>query len=797
VVKRVTRARLEQLDTLDTPPPTFTSLDAERTAAEVFGIRGNASLLVSERDQNFRIQPVDAGPAFVLKVSNRAEDSAFVEMQTKAMLHVSATDPALPIARLRESVHGDYDPRVEGPDGRPYIVRLVTFMPGQHLAASSLDLDAIRDFAATSARLGRALRGFFHPAARHGLSWLVQNFTNLRPLARLVQDGSRRSIIEHVLDRFEDHVQPVFGRLRAQVIHNDLTLDNSLLDERRRVSAILDFGDMGHTALVCDLASTAESLISGRPDLFEALEASIAGFESVTPLEEHEKEVLGNMLLARAATTVILSAWRADKYPETAEYITGWDAGAWSLLTVFDDLVGGAFDRRIREAINAATQGSRTIATPEPIEDLVGRRRRLLGSAILPLTYDRPLHLLRGEGAWLYDAEGRAYLDCYNNVPVVGHSHPKVVDAISRQARTLNTNTRYLHRSALELAERLTATMPDGLDTVMFVNSGSEANDLAWRLATTVTGGSGAIATTYAYHGVTTAIIDVSPEEWPSGRRPDHVETVLAPDPYRGPYREEPGWTARYAAHIDDAVGLLAERGHQPAAMFIDPAFTSDGVLIPPPEYLQDAVRRWRQAGGLFVADEVQTGFGRPGGCLWGFKVHGLVPDVVTLGKPMGNGHPVAAVVTRADIVDRFAQENEWFSTFGGNPVACEAALAVLDVIEQNGLLDHSVVIATYLRSQLERLAARHELIGDVRSFGLLLGVELVDDRGTRTPAVEETRIVTNAMRERGVLIGTTGPHGNVLKIRPPLVISASDVEMLAESLDAVLAGSSSHIAER
>jgi 4-aminobutyrate aminotransferase-like enzyme len=189
------------------------------------------------------------------------------------------------------------------------------------------------------------------------------------------------------------------------------------------------------------------------------------------------------------------------------------------------------------------------------------------------------------------------------------------------------------------------------------------------------------------------------------------------------------------------------------------------------------------------VADEVQTGFGRPGGLLWGFEAYGVVPDLVTLGKPMGNGHPVAAVVTRADIVDRFARENEWFSTFGGNPVACEAALAVLDVIEHENVLDHSIVIAAYLRSQLEGLAERHELIGDVRSFGLLVGLELVDDRRTRTPAVEETRAVTNAMRERGVLIGSTGPHSNVLKIRPPLVISTSDVEMLAESLDTVLAG--------
>ena len=285
------------------------------------------------------------------------------------------------------------------------------------------------------------------------------------------------------------------------------------------------------------------------------------------------------------------------------------------MLDAYRDMGFGEYQRHIREAMNAATRTDR----PPPrasgsFDELVERRGRLLGSAIAPLTYDRPLHLVRGRGAWLYDADGRAYLDCYNNVPVVGHAHPHVVEAIARQAATLNTNARYLYGSALELAERLIATMPDGLDTVMLVNSGSEANDLAWRLATTVTGGTGGVVTEFAYHGVTTAIADLSPEEWKRGIAPPNIATVPAPDGYRGPHRrEEPGWAARYAAHVDDAIAELDARGVRPAAMVVDSGFTSDGIFTPPAEYLQDAVRRWRDAGGLFVADEVQSGFGRPG----------------------------------------------------------------------------------------------------------------------------------------------------------------------------------------
>jgi 4-aminobutyrate aminotransferase-like enzyme len=403
-----------------------------------------------------------------------------------------------------------------------------------------------------------------------------------------------------------------------------------------------------------------------------------------------------------------------------------------------------------------------------------------------PLFYRQPLYLVRGQGAWLYDAAGRAFLDGYNNVPVVGHSHPRVVAAIARQAATLNTNTRYLHESALDLAERLIATLPAGLDTVMFVNSGSEANDLAWRLAKSATGGSGGVVTSFAYHGVTDAIAHMSPEEWRTSEPPAHVALLEAPDGYRGRFRYgNPGWPSLFAASADEAVATLSERGHRPAAMFIDTGFTSDGILTPPPAYLQEVCRIWRAAGGLFVADEVQVGFGRTGAHFWGFESHGLTPDIVTLGKPMGNGHPVAAVITRSEIAAHFARETGWFSTFGGNPVAAAAALAVLDVIEEEELMGNALEVGELLRSQLGGLAERHSLIGEVRSRGLLIGVDLVRDRTTReaAPAAD----IVNGMRERGVLIGSTGPGSNVLKIRPPLVINAAEAGQLVATLDQLL----------
>jgi 4-aminobutyrate aminotransferase-like enzyme len=427
-----------------------------------------------------------------------------------------------------------------------------------------------------------------------------------------------------------------------------------------------------------------------------------------------------------------------------------------------------------------------TTAQRPQMDELLQRRRRVLGPALSPLSYERPLYLVRGEGCRLFDNKGNAYLDAYNNVPAVGHCHPRVVEAIAQQSATLNTNTRYLHESVVELAERLTSTMPPPLDTVMFVNSGSEANDVAWRFATSFTNAGGAIVTERAYHGVTTTTLAFSPEEWVD--IPPHVQTVPAPDGFRGPYRsEEEGWAQRYAGHFDDAISVLRERGYAPAAFYLDSLFTSDGILSPPATYMQEASRRLREAGCLFVADEVQSGFGRTGSHLWSFESAGVTPDFVTLGKPMGNGHPVAAVVTRSEIAQTLASKTDIFSTFGGNPVACRAGLAVLDVIESEGLQQSALEVGGHLRSLLKDVQQEHQSLGDIRGAGLLVGVELVADREQRSPASRLTNAVMNEMRNRGVLVGSTGRDDNVLKIRPPLVFSRADAEEVAEVLDASL----------
>lgn len=419
-------------------------------------------------------------------------------------------------------------------------------------------------------------------------------------------------------------------------------------------------------------------------------------------------------------------------------------------------------------------------------EQILSRRQHLLGPAYR-LFYDRPLHLVRGDGVWLYDADGRAYLDVYNNVAHVGHCHPHVVEAIHRQAATLNTHTRYLHETVLDYAERLTSQLPDELSVCMFACSGSEANELALRIARTCTEGEGVIVTEHAYHGNTTALAQVSTTH-KYVQRDATISTCPAPNTYRFPFAASGGDLGkRYAATVGNSLEAFRAAGVRPAAFLVDTLFATDGILTAPPGYFTDAVARVREVGGLFIADEVQPGFGRTGEGMWGFEQHGVVPDIVTMGKPMGNGHPLAAVVARRPLVERFAETARYFNTFGGNPVSCAAGMAVLDVLERERLQQNARDVGALLKAELVKLQARHEIVGDVRGQGLFLGMELVRDRESLEPASLEAQQLVNDLRDRGVLTGLTGRYDNVLKIRPAMVFSPDNARQLIDALEAAL----------
>jgi 4-aminobutyrate aminotransferase-like enzyme len=428
---------------------------------------------------------------------------------------------------------------------------------------------------------------------------------------------------------------------------------------------------------------------------------------------------------------------------------------------------------------------------PEPAPDeTLAARRRLLGRN-LSVSYRRPLKIVRGFAQYLYDETGRAYLDAYNNVPLVGHSHPRVVRAAQEQLALLNTNTRYLHDTIVRYAERLIRRLPAPLRVCYFVNSGSEANELALRLARARTGGEDVIVLEHAYHGHTTTLVNLSPHKFDGpggGGRKEWVHVAPLPDTYRGRYRrDDPQAGPKYARHLGAIVDRLQADGRGLAAFLAETVPSVAGQIVLAPGYLAEGYRYVRAAGGVCIADEVQTGFGRLGSCFWGFEAQEVVPDIVVLGKPIANGFPLGAVVTTPEIAASFDNGMEFFSTFGGNPVSCAAGLAVLDVVEEERLQERALRVGRHLAEGLRSLGERHPVIGDVRGSGLFLGVELVRDRESLEPASGEADYVVNRLRERGVLTGTDGPHHNVLKLRPPLIFSEEDVGLLLTTLDEVL----------
>ena len=409
----------------------------------------------------------------------------------------------------------------------------------------------------------------------------------------------------------------------------------------------------------------------------------------------------------------------------------------------------------------------------DPANDLITRRLRVLGPSYR-LFYREPLEIVRGLGTRLWDAEGREYLDVYNNVASVGHCHPLVVEAIAAQAAVLTTHTRYLDRGVVEYAESLLALLPDPLDRLVLTCTGSEANDLAVRAARAATGGRGVIVSEEAYHGNTALTTGLSPSLG-AGVGPD-VVVVPSPDPVRHPGRS-------FADGVRSALAGFAERGVRPAALLLDSILSSDGVH--PVLDLADAVAAVRAAGGLFVADEVQPGFARTGTAFWGFARHGLVPDLVTLGKPMGNGMPIAGVIAPAEVLQPLADAEPYFNTFGGTQVSIAAATAVLDAIEEDGLQANAVAVGGHLRAGLLELAGRHPAIADVRGEGLFVGLQLAEPDGS--PGTVLAADVINALRHRGVLTSVCGRFGDTLKLRPPLPFSRADADRLVTELDAVL----------
>jgi len=766
--------------------PSFPAGEAQTLADRHFGLTGAIEPLYSERDQNFRLRTSSGD--WTLKIASVEEAPEVIDCQIQALRHIERVDPGLPVPRVHPARDGSARVTVSrGADS--HIVYLLSYLPGVIADNAPLTETLLRRHGEMTARLGRAMRGFFHPAAGgRELLWDLRMAPRFLPHVDKLQDPARRGTVREFIENFAAVTLPRLEGMRAQIIHGDVNPHNLLVDpaETDRITGIIDFGDMIHAPLILDLASAVSDFLLDKDHVVDVIEAVADGFHSVTALEPAEADVLYDLIVMRLLLAALIAAWRMAEMPGTPNYLNANFDGKFEVLDELQRVGREAITRRIRRVSGLTTRerpgvGSRSQPSAQ---ELLERRHRLMGRD-LPIFYDPPLHLVRGRDVWLFDADGRRYLDVYNNVAHVGHCHPRVVEAIVRQARLLNTNTRYLGTQVIEYCERLAALFPGRRMVSALVNSGSEANDIAWRMAKAYTGNSGGLTMEYAYHGITDAIDAFSPSGSLTGALAPHIRTLPAPDDYRGPFkRGESDLAGRYAAGADAAIASLRQAEMAPAAFMIDSTFLTNGVLEAPPGYLAAVFDKVRAAGGLCVADEVQAGFGRMGKTMWGHQHYDVVPDIVTLGKPVGNGHPLGVVITTPEIMAAFLRQTSFFSTFGGNNVSSAAGLAVLDVIEEERLIENATEVGAYLKQGLNALMLKHDLIGDVRGIGLVVGIELVRDRRDLTPAKDETKRLLDLTRDEGVLIGKEGLHGNILKLRPPIVFRREHADMAIAALD-------------
>jgi len=770
---------------LDRNLPRFSVDHLKTLVADLYGIEGDFTRQNAERDLSFKFQSKD-GKAYVLKIANAADAEGIIDMQAKALAHIAQMDGDFPVPETISSVNNRLFEWVSDKAGNRHMMRLLTFLSGDVLMDVGTDKPSrtYYNLGAAMARMDLALRNFFHEEANNNRHlWDLARCYQLKADTHYIADLESRRLCDDILARAETEVLPRLAQTRHQVIHQDAHAGNVLVnpEDHTEVTGIIDFGDMLFGSIICELVPVADTYQEG-DDPLQILCDVCAGFDSVIALEENEIDLVYDMALIRVVLNIVIICAR-DTLIQADEPAHLENTGHFEgILKSMVNIGHKEANRRLRSACRFPSFGGDYRSKPSGDSEqqtLFDKREGYLGK--LGHFYHRPLHFTRGKGARLYTADGTAYLDSYNNVPQIGHSHPHVVKAIARQAATLNTNTRYMCDVVADYAKRLTASLPEHLNACVFVNSGSEANDFALQFAKFATGNTGALVIEDAYHGCTETSGHLSPEIYTAV---DYVECLQVPDMYRGPYCNDDKAAELYANDANRAIKALDDRGFRPAAYFIDTALCSNGVPTAPDGYFDLVAQKVQQAGGLVVADEVQAGLGRMGQ-FWGFKAVGLEHvDMITMGKPVANGHPLGVVILNKTLLDKFYEQIGLFSTFGGNTVSCAAGMAVLDVIERDDLINRGNQVGDYFRAQLRKLAVRQSLIGDVRGRGMLIGLEFVTDRETKNPATEQTAKLLEIMKDNHVLIGSEGPFKNILKMRPSFAWNHEDVDIFIHALD-------------
>ncbi len=658
------------------------------------------------------------------------------------------------------------------------IYRLLTYVHGDFLAQVPHTPTLLHSFGRFLAKMDQVIYNGYHAAVQaKETPWDLKHFNVNYAYLDYVEDPKQRSLVEYFFLQYDTLVLPVQSGLRKGIIHNDAN-DWNVLVNQGVVSGIIDFGDMCHSWLINELAVAITYVMLGKDDPLETAAHVIKGYHELFALKENELDILYYLVAARLCTSVCNSAFSKTQKPES-EYITISEKPAWKLLHQWAGinpiLATNVFKKAAGYEITAQMQ----------LKDQLARRNANLGKS-LSLSYAVPIQMQSAAFQYMYDSIGATFLDAYNNIMLVGHCHPHVVKAGQRTMARLNTNTRYIYDELLGYSDKLLAKFPEKLNKVFFVNSGSAASDLAIRMATAYTKKNKIMVMQHGYHGNTAKGIEISAYKYNHrlghGKKEHIIEAPLA-NAFASGFNDDGTAGAFFAKKAAD---LINANEHQIAAFIAEPIVGCGGQVPLAKGFLQEIYPLIQSQGGVCISDEVQVGFGRLGNYFWGYEMHGVVPDMVILGKPMGNGHPIGAVVTTTEIADGFAQGPEFFSSFGGNPVSCAIGRAVLEVIEKEDLQSCAKLVGDHLMANLRLLQKKYVQIADVRGSGLFIGVELVDTKGK--PGTGVAAYIKNGLREKLILVGTDGPYDNVLKIKPPLRFTMADANLLVAQLDVLLA---------
>ncbi len=654
-----------------------------------------------------------------------------------------------------------------------FYYRILTFLEGNAWSQIEPTIELIKEFGHTTALLNLSCKNTEIMAIHNRrISWDLKHAMDCKPMLKYIDNPSQKKLVDYFLDRFQHYCLPVLNKLPNQIIHSDLNDWNVFYSEEAQDLSIIDFGDVCCSPKICEVAIALCYLLMGKEDPIEVARHFVSSYHQIYPLTATELDVLYDLIAARLCVSVCHSA-KAKAGAKDTSYILISEKPAWKLLEDWIKISPVKAKKVFYAACGLEM-------SPYPFLSVEQKRKKYFSSA-LSLSYQQPIHFKSSAFQYLYDQSGNTFLDAYNNIPLVGHCHPEISRRLSEQVRTLNTNTRYHYIQLGNYAEKLLSKFPQTLNHVFFVNSGSAAADLARRLAENYTGFKNHIVLENGYHGNGISSIELSHYKFSKKGGQGQSKNILTlplPKAYLGKFDSA-------QEYVSDAIDKMTAQIHvenKGFGSFIAEPISGCGGQVPLMDgYLKQVDAFLKKENILLIVDEVQTGFGRLGAFFWGFEMHNIVPDIVILGKAMGNGHPLAAVVCTKEIAEAFDNGMEFFSSFGGNPVSCTVGEAVLDILLEEKLPQNAAAVGKYWKDRLEQVKTAHQFIGDVRGQGLFLGVECIDPKSLGPSPLLAIKI-KNALRQRFILSSTDGPHNNVIKVKPPLCFTKDNVDSFMEA---------------